>query len=371
MALIEFRKVVKSYGNKAALRSLDADVRAGTFTVFCGPPQCGKSVLLRMLIGLEQPDSGRIYVDGTDITDVPPARRTFGYVPQSFALFPHMTVRSNIAYPLRLQGATQQQIAEKLDWAASMLGIAPLLDKTPDQLSGGEKQRTAVARGLMKNAELFILDDPLVGLDFKLRERLMEDLREMQATLGATFLYATSDSLEALAMAEEIVVMDDGIVVEAAGVDPIYREPQRLRSIELIGFPRANTLAGSLANGRVTTPLFDFTIAAETQEPGDPGDVLVAVRPEDIVHDGTGRGAGNGHLGGTATVRLVEDLGGEYVVYMDVEDVTLCTAFPVAALGRQPAYGDTFPFAVAPDALIVFDRATGARVGRGRGRDHA
>ena len=199
----------------------------------------------------------------------------------------------------------------------------------------------------------------------------MEDLREMQATLGATFLYATSDSLETLAMADEVVVMDDGMVVEAAGVDPIYREPQRLRSIELIGFPRTNTLSGSLANGRVTTTLFDFSVAGDGQESSDPGDVLVAVRPEDIVHNGAGRALGNGRLGGTATVRLVEDLGGEYVVYMDVEDVTLCTALPVGALDRQPTYGDNFSFTVAPDALIVFDRATGARIGRGRGRDHA
>ncbi len=244
MSSVAFRSATKTYHGAPALNELDLEIESESLTVLCGPPKSGKSVLFRVLVGLEKLDRGKIEVDGQDIAVLPPAMRPIGYVPQSFALFPHLTVYDNIAYPLKLARVARGEIARRVDRAAGILSIGHLLKKTPDQLSGGEKQRTAVARGLLKNAKLFVLDDPLVGLDYKLRERLMDELKDLRAELKATFLYATSDSLEALTMAQKLVVLDRGRVVQHGDADEVYHQPQHLRSLELIGFPQANILQG-------------------------------------------------------------------------------------------------------------------------------
>ncbi len=169
------------------LSDINLEIEPLSFTVFCGPPGCGKSVLMRIIIGLEAPSAGSIVVGRTDITRLPAAARSIGYVPQSFALFPHMSVFANVAYPMALQRVPKSEIASRVRQAADMLRITPLLNKRPSELSGGEKQRAAIARGLLKNADIFILDDPLVGLDFKLRESLMDDLKDLRAELRRRF----------------------------------------------------------------------------------------------------------------------------------------------------------------------------------------
>ena len=274
MSAIRLEGLTRHYGRTQALASIDLEIASDRLTVFCGPPGSGKSVLFRLLVGLEKPDSGRILLDTTDITSLPGDRRSIGYVPQSFALFPHMTVFDNIAYPMALQGVARAEIARRVDRAAAVLRIGPLLGKRPSQMSGGEKQRAAIARGILKNANIFILDDPLVGLDFKLRESLMEDLTEMRAELGASFLYATSDPLEALMMAEDLVVMDAGRIVDAGTADRVYYRPQHLRAAELVGFPRCNVLHGRVHGGICDTGLFRIPVAASA------GEVLVVVDEE-------------------------------------------------------------------------------------------
>ncbi len=348
MSRIRFEAVSKSYRGVAALDRVDLDVGAGSFTVLCGPPRSGKSVLLRLLVGLEQPDVGRILFDGRDITRVPAAERRLGYVPQSFALFPHVSVFDNIAYPLALQGVGKPEVARRVGQAAELLHIGGLLDKRPAQLSGGEKQRAAIARGILKNADIFILDDPLVGLDFKLRERLMDDLKDMRAELGATFLYATSDSLEALTMAQDLAVLDAGRLVEAGPVAAVYERPSHVRAAELIGFPRCNVLPGRIAAGRCETAAFAFPV------PGDlAGPVSVAIRPEALSRAGE-RPDGEGE------VTLVEDLGAEYVVYFTVARQSLVALLPAA--GLTPELGSRFAFKLRPGSAALFDTASGRRV---------
>jgi multiple sugar transport system ATP-binding protein len=364
--LVRFRGISKSFNGNPALRDIDFVVEGNSFTVLCGPPRAGKSVLLRALIGLDTPDRGQIIVAGEDITRRPPAARRIGYVPQSFALYPHFTVYDNIAYPLRLQHAPAAEIRERVARAAEILGITHLLEKAPDQLSGGEKQRTAVARGLLKNAEIFILDDPLVGLDFKLREKLMEDLQSMRRDLGATFIYATADSLEALTMAERLVVLDEGRVIEAGTVETMYREPGHARTMEVVGFPRANLVDGVLgADGLCTTGLFSFRLAAEGGLP-PPCAVRVGIRPE-AMRPGA---AMTGSLECKGTVDVVEDLGAEDVVHLSTAVGTLVTVFPAGA-GPQPTLDEEIALSVAPADLIVFDAASGARLGRGAERGDA
>jgi len=364
--LVRFEGVSKSFRGHAALRDIDLGVEADSFTVLCGPPQAGKSVLLRILIGLEAPDRGRVVLAGEDVTRRPPAARRIGYVPQSFALYPHFTVFDNIAYPLRLQRAPAAEIRRRVTRAAEVLGITHLLAKTPDKLSGGEKQRTAVARGLLKNAEIFILDDPLVGLDFKLRERLMEDLQAMRRELDATFIYATADSLEALTMAERLVVLDGGRVIEAGEVEAMYREPRHSRTMEVVGFPRANLIEGRLdADGRCATELFSFPVSAEGR-PGGPRPLRVGLRPEAIHCGGAARGA----LLFKGAVHVVEDLGAEKVLYLSTAAGLLVTVLPAAG-GPQPVLGEELALSVAPGDLVLFDAETGDRLGRGSVAGHA
>ena len=365
MTSVAFSGLTKSYRGTPALDDLTLAVRADSLTVLCGPPQSGKSVLLRLLVGLEKTDSGQIVVDGQDVTKLPPGGRRIGYVPQSFALYPHLTVYENIAYPMRLQGARHADIAAKVERAVQLLSIGHLLKKRPDQLSGGEKQRVAIARGLLKDAQIFVLDDPLVGLDYKLRERLMDDLRTMRRELGATFLYATSDALEALTMAEDIVVMDRGRVVEHAPVERLYHEPQHLRSMELVGFPGSNLLPGRIDAGICVTPIGRFAVTPDATAPdattsANGAEVIVGLRPEAVEL----QPAGAGQLGGQATVSLVEDLGGEQVVYLETGGLTLVTCLSVGR-GETPAYGQTVAYRFDPAAAVIFDLQSSRRVGRG------
>lgn len=363
MALLEFNKVVKYYRGLPALDGIDLEIAPDTLTVICGPPQSGKSVLLRLLVGLETPDAGEIVLDGQPLTRVPAGGRPVGYVPQSFALFPHLTVRTNIAYPLRIARVGHDVVERRLQRVSELLNIGHLLDHTPDQLSGGEKQRTAVARGLMKDATLFVLDDPLVGLDFKLRERLMDDLRDMRRDLGIAFVYVTGDPVEALTMADDLVVLDAGRVIEHNDVLSIYHEPHRLRSAELIGFPACNLLAGREDRGRCRTPLFAFEVESDT--PRLPSAMSVALRPEDV-----DLGARSGPLCARGTVRLVENLGAECVVYLSVDGQPITTTVRVDE-GHVPVEGEQVDFTVAPESLIAFDTGSGRRIGRGRSAAHA
>ena len=361
MSQIRFEGLSKSYRGAVALNGIDLDVEPASLTVFSGPPGSGKSVLMRILIGLEAPSAGQILFDGQDITRLVAAERSIGYVPQSFALFPHMSVFDNIAYPMALQGVPRAEIGARVDQAAGMLRIHPLLSKRPSQLSGGEKQRAAIARGILKNADIFILDDPLVGLDFKLRESLMEDLKDMRADLGATFLYVTADPLEALTMAEHLVVMDRGSLVEAGPVDAMYYDPCRLRTAELVGFPRCNILPGHFDASSVvcTTALGAFRVALE--DGAAPSETMVAIRPEDIGW----APSGTAPLG-VGEVTLVENLGSESVVYVRFGETTLVTTIPARATARVDL-GDPFPFTIRPGGPMVFDRASNRRIGRGMG----
>ncbi|PKP74536.1 MAG: ABC transporter ATP-binding protein [Alphaproteobacteria bacterium HGW-Alphaproteobacteria-6] len=341
---LEFRNISKSYGRTRAIDALDLTVEAGSFTVVCGEPKAGKSVLFRLLVGLEHPDSGQILLGGRDIANDPPARRPVGYVPQSFALYPHLTVAQNMAYPLTLARFARDEIARRVDRTAGILSITHLLKKTPDQLSGGEKQRVAVARGLLKDAEIFVLDDPLVGLDYKLRERLMDELKGLRHELKATFLYATADSLEALSMAQHLAVLDRGRIVQAAPPSEVYHLPATARALELIGFPRANLVPGRLAAGQLTAGPLRF--AADGA-----GEVVVGLRPE---HLRLGDGA-------DARVTLVENLGGEAVVYLDMQGQALTAAMPL--LDTAPPEIDAMVgVTVDPAEVCLFDATSGARI---------
>ncbi len=270
MTAVELRNVAKSYGRNHVLRDVNLAVEPGQFMVVFGLPISGKSVLVRLLTGLEAPDAGQIMLRGVDVTRVAPGARNIGYVPQSFALYPHFTVRDNIAYPLNLANVPKAEIEPEVQRVVGLLGIGDLLDRKPDQLSGGQKQRVAIARGLIKRSDIYILDDPLVGLDFKLRERLIDDLKQTQALLNVTFVYTTSDAVEAMMLGTEIGVLADGVIVETGPPEQLYVRPTRAETMRYVTFPQANIFDGTLtheaAGPVVRTRLFTVPVELDASD---------------------------------------------------------------------------------------------------------
>lgn len=373
MPRVEFTGIAKRYGRHEVLRDLSAVFEADVFNVVLGPPGCGKSLLLRLMTGIETADAGAVVIDDRDVGGLSPGERNIGYVPQSFALYPHYRVFDNIAYPLVLAGASKRQAEPAVRRIAEMLRIDGLLDKRPDQLSGGEKQRVAIARGLVKDTKLFVLDDPLTGLDFKLRERLFDDLRAMRETLGATFVYTTSDPLESLVLADHVHVLTTGRIIESGPVDDVYRTPRHLHSMQLLGFPKANVLEGSLARsdgGGVTcrTDLFEVPVTLEADESAS-GDVRrpvkVCIRAEDLV---IGEASRTGGVRFPVAVVLAEDLGGELVVHLDAQETRLITALRHDR--NVDLEGADMTAQVDPAAIVVFDAVGSERLARGVGARH-
>jgi multiple sugar transport system ATP-binding protein len=366
-AIVAFSGVSKRYGARQVLDGLDLDVPAGRFTVVLGAPASGKSVLLRLLMGLEAPDAGRIFLRGQDVTAVPAADRNIGYVPQSFALYPHLSVHANIAYPLTLAGVGAAEAEPVVQRAAEMLKIVDLLGKRPDQLSGGQKQRVAIARGIAKQTEIFVLDDPLAGLDFKLREQLVEDLHELQSRTNATFLYATSDAVEALTLADWLAALDGGRIIDVGEPETLYHEPAHARTMALVGFPPANFVAGQVErrDGRLWCRTKVFATLVDIDAP--PPDVaVVGVRPESLALHAAGDHNRNGRdddIGFDARVLLREDLGGEEIVYLDADGA------PLSSIDRlHQRFADIdgrLSVTIRPRDLLLFSATTGERIGRG------
>ena len=365
--ILQFEQISKAYGNAPVLTGVDLEANAGDLSVVYGPPASGKSVLVRILTGLERPDSGRIVLRGQDITSVAPADRNIGYVPQSFALYPHLSVRKNISYPLDLAGVPTSQSRDVVANAAAMLKIEEHLEKSPDQLSGGQKQRVAIARGIAKRTDFFVLDDPLAGLDFKLREQLVDDLRGLKSATGASVLYVTSDVIEAMTLADRMAVLSAGQIIETNDPESLYRTPQHAHTMALVGFPPANFLHGTLEHRGdhywCTTSLFAFPADIAVAEA--PRDVYVGLRPERIhlTHRTGDIGDEEGPLHSSARVVLREDLGGEDIVYLESQGV------PLTMVDRDHHRGDDLnadvTLSIFPHHLTIFSAESGSLLGRG------
>ena len=368
MSIVEIRSLGKSYGNKAVLRDINFAVESGEFMVVYGLPVSGKSVLVRLIAGLEKPDAGVITMRGREVTHLPAGDRNIGYVPQSFALYPHFSVYDNIGYSLNLARVPKADVRREVQRAAELLKIEQFLDRKPDQLSGGQKQRVAIARGLVKQTDVFILDDPLVGLDFKLRERLIDDLKQTQEMLKVTFVYTTSEAIEAMMLGTNIAVMDGGKIVEAGPPEQLYNAPKRAQTMRYVGFPQANILAATLSGSgdaaTVTTPLFKTAVApldeAGLRALAGAKKVEVGIRPEHIQF-----GAEPGALGFQAKLLLREDLGGEEIGYLEASGVQLATALRGDAAAELPYEIDHMvDVSVRPANILVF--ADDQLVGRGK-----
>lgn len=306
MASVELAGVAKAFGSFPVIHGLDLAIEDGSFTVFVGPSGCGKSTLLRLVAGLEDVSGGTIKIGGSDVTDADPVARGIAMVFQNYALYPHMSVRQNIGFPLNMQGVDKKTIQQRVNEAAEVLQLQELLERKPAQLSGGQRQRVAIGRAIVRNPDVFLFDEPLSNLDAELRVSMRVEIAKLHKTLGTTMIYVTHDQTEAMTLADKIVVLRAGRIEQVGTPEELYTDPATLFVAGFIGSPRMNFLNGKYADGKVTL----VNGVSWTVEPlaDRPIDILVGVRPEHFVPGGTA-------VSLPVTVDIVEYLGGTRYVY--------------------------------------------------------
>ncbi|MEI8179142.1 ABC transporter ATP-binding protein [Aestuariivirga sp.] len=255
MGTISLRNVRKAFGDAVIIPGADLDIEHGEFVVFVGPSGCGKSTLLRLIAGLEDLTSGLIMIDGEDVSDVPPARRGLAMVFQSYALYPHMSVRNNIAFGLKMAGMPKEEIDAKVTHAAATLNLTDYLDRKPRQLSGGQRQRVAIGRAIVRQPKCFLLDEPLSNLDAALRVNMRVEIMQLHRQLDATMIYVTHDQVEAMTMADRIVVLNKGEIEQVGSPLDIYNKPNSVFVAGFIGSPKMNLITGPLATKFSATTL--------------------------------------------------------------------------------------------------------------------
>ncbi len=326
MGGIRLEGVRKVFGSTTVIPGVDLDIENGTFVVFVGPSGCGKSTLLRLIAGLEDVSGGRIIIDGRDVANLPAAKRGLSMVFQSYALYPHMTVRNNIGFGLRMAGRPRDEVKRKVDAVSEVLNLSLYLDRKPGELSGGQRQRVAIGRAIVREPKAFLFDEPLSNLDAALRVQMRLEIARLQKSLATTTIYVTHDQVEAMTLADKIVVLNAGRVEQAGSPLELYASPANVFVAGFIGSPRMNFVSGDLA-GRL-------------------GAVTIGIRPEHIVVSRDG----NGWRG---TVAAAEHLGSDTFLYIDVPQTDGITARAVGELGLK--HGDDVRLAPDPARIHRFD----------------
>jgi multiple sugar transport system ATP-binding protein len=307
---IQLRKLVKAYGDIEVVHGIDLDIDPGEFTVFVGPSGCGKSTLLRMIAGLEPITGGDLLIDGERMNEVPASRRGIAMVFQSYALYPHMNVYQNLAFGLETAKAPKAEIKERVQRAAEILQIVPLLNRKPKQLSGGQRQRVAIGRAIVREPRIFLFDEPLSNLDAELRVQMRVEIAKLHNDLGNTMIYVTHDQVEAMTMADKIVVLRAGVIEQAGAPLELYNNPRNLFVAGFIGSPKMNFLTAGTDGSAVKVAGNSLSLSRTVA-----GTTTLGVRPEHItIADGSGVKLAD------ITVDLVENLGGQTVVYATTAD---------------------------------------------------
>ncbi len=353
MASVAIRGVRKAFGLVAVIHGVDISIGDGEFVVLVGPSGCGKSTLLRMIAGLENITAGEIRIDDRVVNRLPPKERDVAMVFQNYALYPHMTVADNMAFSMKLRGAPKQEIAERVNRAATILGLTQLLDRFPRQLSGGQRQRVAMGRAIVRDPRVFLFDEPLSNLDAKLRVQMRTEIKEIHQRLKTTTIYVTHDQIEAMTMADKIVVMHDGLVEQIGAPLDLYDRPDNMFVAGFLGSPAMNMLKGRVrVNGGASFEGAGGGSFALSSAPAnsDGRPAVFGVRPEhfSLADDGA-----------EAVVQVVEPTGSELqvVAKLGSEDITA-----VFRERHQFKPGDRIRLRPDPRLVHLFDEETGKRM---------
>jgi multiple sugar transport system ATP-binding protein len=352
MANVTLRQARKSFGSVEIIKGVDLEITDGEFCVFVGPSGCGKSTLLRMIAGLEDMTSGELDIGGKNMVNVEPADRGVAMVFQSYALYPHMTVKDNIGFGLRMTGHSAEDVAKRTARAVEMLQLGPMMDRKPSQLSGGQRQRVAIGRAIVREPEVFLFDEPLSNLDAALRVQMRIEISKLHQDLKATMIYVTHDQVEAMTMADKIVVLHAGIIEQVGSPLELYHRPNNTFVAGFIGSPKMNFMNASLKSARAGVATLDLaaggSIKLETNALNNAsGKLSLGVRPEHVqVTDKK-----NGDVSGT--LRVAEYLGSETMFYMTLPDGTDISVKADGLSKSKP--GDTIYLHLPPKAAHVFD----------------
>jgi multiple sugar transport system ATP-binding protein len=356
MATVEFQRVEKHFGTTKVIHGVSFDIRDGEFMVLVGPSGCGKSTLLRMLAGLEEISGGSIAIDGRTVNDVDSKDRDIAMVFQSYALYPHMNVRDNMGFSLRLRKAPRLELDERVAKAARILNLEPYLDRYPRELSGGQRQRVAMGRAIVRDPKVFLFDEPLSNLDAKLRVQMRAEIKALHQRLRTTTVYVTHDQIEAMTMADRIVVMHDGVIEQIGTPLELYDRPDNLFVAQFIGSPAMNIVQGTLrrTNGSAHVETADgvrWPLGAGAGADGQA--VTYGVRPDHLEL------APNAERGVPGEIVVVEPTGSETELVVKIGAAQVV----VEAHGRATVRpGDKVTFAVNPSNVHLFDQTSGQRL---------
>jgi multiple sugar transport system ATP-binding protein len=340
---IQLRQIKKAYGDVQVIHGVDLTIEPGDFTVFVGPSGCGKSTLLRMIAGLEPITGGDLLIDGQRMNEVPAAKRGIAMVFQSYALYPHMSVYQNLAFGLETAKMPKAEIAQRVQRAAEILKIEPLLKRKPKQLSGGQRQRVAIGRAIVREPKIFLFDEPLSNLDAELRVAMRVEIAKLHNDLGNTMIYVTHDQVEAMTMADKIVVLRSGVIEQAGAPLELYNNPRNLFVAGFIGSPKMNFMTTSVEAGQLKTGGVSLDLGRDVT-----GAITLGIRPEHItIADGSGVKFAE------LTVDLVENLGGQTVVYATTTDGQALTI--VLEGQRNVAIGSNVAAYVDPAKAHIFN----------------
>ena len=359
MATVTFDEATRIYpgGTRPAVDKLNIDIADGEFLVLVGPSGCGKSTSLRMLAGLEEVNAGRILIGDRDVTDVPPKDRDIAMVFQNYALYPHMTVAENMGFALKIAGVGKEERAQRVLEAAKLLDLEEYLNRKPKALSGGQRQRVAMGRAIVRQPQVFLMDEPLSNLDAKLRVQTRTQIASLQRRLGVTTVYVTHDQTEALTMGDRIAVLKDGVLQQVGTPRDLYEKPQNVFVAGFIGSPAMNLLPADVVDGGIKFGTAVTSVDRDTVGQANGKSVTVGVRPEDVVVNTTGEGL-------AVTVDVVEELGADGYLYGHTEVDGARVDIVVRVDGRNhPGLGDTIYITPQAHHVHVFDTESGQRLG--------
>ena len=354
MASIRMKGLVKRYGEITVVPALDLEIRDQEFVVFVGPSGCGKSTLLRAIAGLEPIDAGDLYIGDTRVNDVTPSERDIAMVFQDYALYPHMTVYDNMAFGLEMRSMARAEIDRRVQRAAGLLHIEPFLQRKPKALSGGQRQRVAMGRAMVRNPKVFLFDEPLSNLDAKLRGQVRTEIKALSQQLKTTMIFVTHDQIEAMTMADRIVVLKSGVVQQFGTPEDVYRTPANQFVAGFIGSPPMNFFAVEVVGDSVRlsdgTAFVLAPVHVAAVRRSRPGTVVLGVRPEHMDVLGPGR------PGLAATISVVEPLGSDTLLYFDREGVRHVARVSPDTVVRA---GDPITLGLAMEKVHLFDRQEG------------